>query len=89
MRKVTEKAKIQGQSWRKPPGQENLRSRNNSGLLTPVAECGDSVEMLGLRRGVLAFEGGGAVLEELLLPEAEQRGRELELIAEIRTWSIR
>ena len=38
---------------------------------------------VGLGRADLAIEGGGAVLEELLLPVVEQRGRELELIAEI------
>src|SRR4051794_16480069 len=48
-----------------------------------VAEGGDGADVLGLGRGVLALEGGGSVLEELLLPEVEQRGRELELIAEI------
>ena len=39
---------------------------------------------LALGRGVLALEGGGAVLEELLLPEVEQGGRELMLVAEVR-----
>ena len=53
-----------------------------------VAECGDGAEVLGLGRGVLAFEGGGAVLEELLLPEVEQRGRELELVAEVRDGDV-
>ena len=41
-----------------------------------------------LGRGVLALEGGGAVLEELLLPEVEQRGRELVLVAEVRDGDV-
>jgi len=49
-----------------------------------VAERGDGPLEVALGSGVLAFEGGGAVLEELLLPGVEQRGRELMLIAEIR-----
>ena len=36
-----------------------------------------------MRGGVLAFEGGGAVFEELLLPEVEECGRELILVAEV------
>jgi hypothetical protein len=39
---------------------------------------------VALRRGVLALEGGRSVLEELLLPEIEQGGGELVLVAEVR-----
>src|SRR3954447_11882041 len=49
-----------------------------------LAQRGDDAEVLALGRGALALEGGGAVLEELLLPEVEQRGRELMLVAEVR-----
>jgi len=38
-----------------------------------LPECGDGAEVGGLGRGVLALEGGGAVLEELLLPEVLTR----------------
>jgi len=34
--------------------------------------------------GVLAFESSGSVLEELLLPEVEERGGELVLVAAVR-----
>lgn len=40
--------------------------------------------MLAVRGGVLAFEGRGTVLEEQLLPEVEERGRELLLVAQVR-----
>src|SRR3954447_402677 len=50
-----------------------------------VAQRGDGAEVLCLGRGDLAaIEGRGPVLEELLLPEIEQRGRELMLVAEVR-----
>jgi hypothetical protein len=39
---------------------------------------------MALRGGTLAFEGGGSVLEELLLPEVEQGGGELVLVVEVR-----
>src|SRR5262245_37936700 len=48
-----------------------------------VAEGGDGSVEVALGGGALALEGGGAVLEELLLPEVEQGGRELMLIAEV------
>src|SRR4051812_48788992 len=48
-----------------------------------VAQGGDDSLEVVLGRGVLALEGGGAVLEELLLPEVEERGRELVLVAEV------
>src|ERR1700722_6174848 len=43
----------------------------------------DGAEVLALVRSVLALEGGGAVLEELLLPEVKQGRLELVLVAEI------
>src|SRR5262245_7025099 len=43
---------------------------------------------MALGRGVLPLEGRGAVREELLLPEVEQRGRELMLIAEVRDGDV-
>src|SRR3954452_13919024 len=49
-----------------------------------VAQCGDGPDVPALGRGLLGLEGGGAVLEELLLPEIEERGRELMLVAEVR-----
>src|SRR3954462_3059400 len=50
-----------------------------------VAQRGDGAEGLCLGGGELAaIEGRGPVLEELLLPEIEQRGRELMLVAEVR-----
>ena len=49
-----------------------------------VAEGGDGPMEVALGGGVLALERGGPVLEELLLPEVEQRGRELMLVAEVR-----
>jgi hypothetical protein len=42
----------------------------------------DGAEVVALRRAVLALEGRGSTLEELLLPEVEQR-RRLMLVAEI------
>jgi hypothetical protein len=63
-------------------------SRVSWGTQTPVrvpqALFGDGPLEVTLGRGVLPLEGGGAVLEELLLPEVEQRGGELMLVAEIR-----
>jgi hypothetical protein len=44
-----------------------------------VPQRRDGAKMLALGRGVLALEGDGAVLEELLLPEVEERGLELAL----------
>ena len=35
---------------------------------------GDGPEMVGLGGVVLSLKGGGAVLEELLLPEVEESG---------------
>src|SRR5581483_4532510 len=49
-----------------------------------VAQGGDGSLEVPLWRGILALEGGRAVLEELLLPEVKERGRELVLIAEVR-----
>src|SRR5579862_1148679 len=49
-----------------------------------VAQRGDGPLEVAVGRGVLPLEGGWAVLEELLLPEVEERGRELVLVAEIR-----
>src|SRR5262249_38161955 len=49
-----------------------------------VAQRGDGPLEVALRRGILALEGGRSVLEELLLPEVEQGGGELMLVAEIR-----
>src|SRR5215212_2231548 len=49
-----------------------------------VAKCRDGPDVLALGCGLLGLEGGWAVLEELLLPGVEQRGRELMLIAEVR-----
>jgi len=48
-----------------------------------VAQGRDETEVLAFGSGVLALEGDGAVLEELLLPGVEQRGRELMLVAEV------
>jgi hypothetical protein len=53
-----------------------------------VARRGDGPLEVALGRGVLAFEGGRSVLEELLLPGVEQRGRELMLVAEIRDGDV-
>src|SRR3954453_5612833 len=49
-----------------------------------VTQGGDGSLEVGIRRGVVALEGAGAVLEERLLPDVEGGGRELILIAEIR-----
>ena len=49
-----------------------------------VTQGGDGSLEVAFRRGVLALEGAGAVLEELLLPDVEERGRELVLVAEVR-----
>ena len=48
-----------------------------------LAQGGDGPLVVALGRGVLALEGGGAVLEELLLPEVEQRGGEVVLVTEV------
>src|SRR6185437_2498838 len=48
-----------------------------------VAQRGDGPLEVAVGRAVLALEGRRAVLEELLLPEVEERGRELMLIAEV------
>src|SRR6476661_8869866 len=53
-----------------------------------VAQGRDEAEVLALGSGVLALEGDGAVLEELLLPGVEQRGRELMLVAEVRDGDV-
>ena len=44
---------------------------------------GDGSEVLALGRGVLAFQRGGTVLEEQFLPQAEQSGLQLVLVAEV------
>src|SRR6185312_10401113 len=43
----------------------------------------DGPKVFVVRRSVLAFECGSSVLEELLLPDVEQRGCELVLVAEV------
>src|SRR5437763_10306662 len=53
-----------------------------------VAQCRDGPDVPALGRALLGLEGGGAVLEELLLPEVEQRGRELMLVAEVRDGDV-
>ena len=53
-----------------------------------VAQRGDGPLEVALERRVLPLEGRGAVLEELLLPEVEQRGRELMLVAEVRDGDV-
>src|SRR5262244_223500 len=53
-----------------------------------VAQRGDGPLEVALRRGILALKGGRSVLEELLLPEVEQRGRELMLVAEVRDGDV-
>ena len=53
-----------------------------------VAQRGDGPLEVALGRRVLAFEGGRSVLEELLLPGLEQRGRELMLVAEVRDGDV-
>src|SRR5579885_895254 len=53
-----------------------------------LAQGRDGAEMPALGGSALALEGGGAVLEELLLPGVEQRGRELMLVAEIRDGDV-
>src|SRR5437867_4144144 len=45
---------------------------------------GDDAEVFRTGRRVLPLEGGGAVLEEDLLPSVEEGGRELVLVAEVR-----
>src|SRR4051794_28911331 len=47
-------------------------------------KCGDDAEVFSAGRRVLSLKGGGAVLEEDLLPGVEERGRELVLVAEVR-----
>src|SRR6516165_6190953 len=49
-----------------------------------VAEGGDGPLEVAVGCRALPLEGGGAVLEELLLPDVEQGGRELMLVAEVR-----
>src|SRR6516225_4762219 len=53
-----------------------------------VARRGDGPLEVALRRGVLALEGGRSVLEELLLPEVEQGGGELMLVAAVRDGDV-
>src|SRR5579883_2212307 len=53
-----------------------------------VAPGGDGPLEVAVGCRVLPLEGGGAVLEELLLPEVEQRGRELMLVAEVRDGDV-
>src|SRR5262249_39710292 len=53
-----------------------------------VAQRGDGALEVAFGRGVLPFEGRRAVLEELLLPKVEQRGRELMLVAEVRDGNV-
>jgi hypothetical protein len=49
-----------------------------------VEQRGDCLEVLILGNRILAFQCGGAVLEELLLPDVEERGLKLILVAEVR-----
>ena len=49
-----------------------------------VAQRGDGSLEVALRRSILPLEGGGAILEELLLPEVELGRGKLVFIAEIR-----
>jgi hypothetical protein len=49
-----------------------------------VAQRGDGAVEAVLGGGVLALEGDGSVLEELLLSEIEQRGGEPVLVADVR-----
>ena len=53
-----------------------------------VAQRGDGPLEVAVGRGGLALEGRRSVLEELLLPEVEQRGRELMLVAEVRDGDV-
>src|SRR6201996_9095897 len=53
-----------------------------------VAQGGDGPLEVALGRGALPLEGGGSVLEELLLPDVEQGGRELVLVAEVRDGDV-
>jgi hypothetical protein len=48
-----------------------------------VAQGGDRAMEVATGCGALPLEGGGAVLEELLLPEVEQSGRERMLVTEV------
>src|SRR5262249_4689562 len=48
-----------------------------------VAQRGDGPLEVAVVCAVLPLEGRRAILEELLLPEVEERGRELVLIAEV------
>src|SRR5262249_10271496 len=53
-----------------------------------VAQGGDGPLEVAIGCRVLPLEGGGAVLEELLPPGVEQRGRELMLVAEVRDGDV-
>src|SRR5262249_53333977 len=53
-----------------------------------VAQRGDGSLESAFGRGVVPFESSRSVLEELFLPEVEQRGGELMLVAEIRDGDV-
>jgi hypothetical protein len=53
-----------------------------------VAQGGDGPLEVAVGSGALPLEGGRSVLEELLLSEVEQRGRELMLVAEVRDGDV-
>ena len=53
-----------------------------------VAQRGDGLLKVAVGCLALPLEGGGAVLEELLLPDVEQGGRELMLVAEVRDGDV-
>src|SRR6185437_6656784 len=49
-----------------------------------VPQCRDGPDVPAVGGSLPGLEGGGSVLEELLLPEVEERGGELMLVAEVR-----
>src|SRR5512135_1437446 len=48
-----------------------------------LPQRGDGSQVVALGRAVLALEGGGAVLEEQLLPGVEECGLQLVLVTEV------
>jgi hypothetical protein len=48
-----------------------------------LPQRGDGSQVVALGRAVLALEGGGAVLEEQLLPGVEEGGLQLVLVTEV------
>src|SRR5262245_3100791 len=53
-----------------------------------VAQGGDGPLEMAVGCLTLPLEGGGAVLEELLLPDVEEGGGELMLVAEVRDGDV-